>query len=376
MIDAIELTRDLIAYDTTNPPGREAACAALVATLLEGSGFRVQAYPFDADRTNLVARCAGEDADAPPLIMTGHLDTVPLGMAPWSVDPFAGEIKDGLIYGRGASDMKAGVASMIAAAARRLKRVGRMRRGLTLIFTSGEETGCAGALRLLQDGGSELGQASAMIVGEPTGNRISTGHKGCLAVRVAAKGVTAHSSMPHKGVNAIYHAARAVGRVEDHCFRETPHSLLGLPSINVGMIKGGMNYNSVPDAADFTVDVRTTPNMDHGEVEAELREILGGEMHIERFVDMPAINTATSDPFAQFAFETMAGILGPDADRAPLGIPFFSDASVLTPSFGCPTLILGPGEPELAHQTDEYCRVDRILAAVDLYEALIAGWCS
>jgi len=375
MIDAIELTRDLIAFDTTNPPGREAVCAAYVAALLEAAGFNVQTYPFDGDRMNLVARWVGGDGDSPPLVMTGHLDTVPLGMTPWSVDPFAGDIKDGLIYGRGASDMKAGVAAMIAAAVWRLKSVGRMRRGLTLIFTSGEETGCAGALRLLKDGGSELGRASAMIVGEPTSNRISTGHKGCLAVTVAAKGVTAHSSMPHKGVNAIYHAARAIGRVERHGFHETPHALLGLPSINVGIINGGMNYNSVPDAAEFTVDVRTTPTMDHSKVEAELRQVLGSEMHIERFVDMPAVNTATSNPFTEFAFETTARIFGRAADPQPLGIPFFSDASVFTPSFGCPTLIIGPGEPELAHQTDEYCRLDRILEAVDLYEALIAGWC-
>ena len=259
MIDAVELTRDLIAFDTTNPPGKEAVCAAFVATLLEGAGFSVQTYPFDTDRTNLVARWTGEDADAPPLVMTGHLDTVPLGMTPWSVDPFAGDIKDGLLYGRGASDMKAGVAAMIASAVHQMESAGRMRRGLTLIFTSGEETGCAGALRLLKDGGSELGQASAMIVGEPTGNRISTGHKGCLAVKVGAKGVTAHSSMPHKGVNAIYGAARAVSRVERHSFHETPHLLLGLPTINVGMIRGGMNYNSVPDAAEFTVVKNENP---------------------------------------------------------------------------------------------------------------------
>lgn len=376
MIDAVELTRDLIAFDTTNPPGREATCAAFLATLLEASDFGVRRYEFGSDRMNLVAGWPGEDADRPPLVLTGHLDTVPLGKTPWSVDPFAGDVKDGFMYGRGASDMKAGVAAMVASAVRRKEKMKRTRRGVTLVFTSGEETGCAGALELAADAAHTLGAASAMIVGEPTGNRISTGHKGCLAVKVTAKGTTAHSSMPHTGNNAIYRAARAVGHVEGYSFQENPDPLLGLPTINVGMMNGGMNYNSVPDTAEFTIDVRTIPAMEHANVEAELKGMLGNDLIVERFVDMPAIRTIASHPFVEFAFATSARVLGPEAEQGPLGIPFFSDASVLTPSLGCPTLILGPGEPELAHQTDEYCRIDRVLAAVDLYEALIAGWCS
>lgn len=375
MIDTIELTRDLIAFDTTNPPGREATCAAFLASLLEASEFDVRRHEFGSDRMNLVASWPGEDPDLLPLVLTGHLDTVPLGRAPWSADPFAGDIKDGLIYGRGASDMKAGVAAMVASAVHCREKMKQVRRGVTLVFTSGEETGCAGALELVADSAHALAAASAMIVGEPTGNRISTGHKGCLAVKVTAKGTTAHSSMPHKGNNAIYRAARAVGQVEGYGFQEDPDPLLGLPTINVGMMSGGMNYNSVPDTAEFTIDVRTIPAMNHAGVEAGLKGMLGNDLVVERFVDMPAIRTAASDPFAEFAFATSARVLGPEADQAPLGIPFFSDASVLTPSLGCPTLILGPGEPELAHQTDEYCRIDRLLAAVDLYEALIVGWC-
>jgi succinyl-diaminopimelate desuccinylase len=375
LTDVVELTRALLAFDTTNPPGREADCAAFVARHLETLGLDVEVQTFDDERANVVARWPGEDADARPLMLAGHLDTVPLGMAPWSVNPFAGEIREGRLYGRGVSDMKAGVAAMIAAVARTTLGGRRLRRGLTVIFTSGEETGCAGALRLLDPGAPPLGLASAMIVGEPTANRISTGHKGCVAVHARAGGVTAHSSMPQRGTNAIYRAAQAVGRVERHSFETAPDALLGAPTINVGMIRGGLNYNSVPDEATFTVDVRTTPGMDHDAVQRDLAQVLGEAVSLKRFVDMPPVFTAADEPFVELAFEISKKVLGDGANLKPLGIPFFSDASVLTPQLGCPTVILGPGEPDLAHQTDEYCRIDRLLAAVDLYEALISAWC-
>ncbi|KRB52668.1 M20 family metallopeptidase [Phenylobacterium sp. Root700] len=374
-MDAVELTRALIGYNTTNPPGREASCVLFVAGLLEAGGFAVEVQHFESDRANLIARWPGADADAAPLVLTGHVDTVPLGVAPWSVDPFEGPIQNGKLYGRGASDMKSGVAAMVVAALRHTSSGPRLRRGLTLIFTSGEETGCAGALRLLEPGAPDLGPASAMIVGEPTGNRISTGHKGCMAVRVHTAGVTAHSSMPHKGTNAIYRAAHGVSVIERHHLVADSDPLLGSPTINVGMIQGGMNYNSVPDAAEFTVDVRTTPAMVHDQLQASLHLALGADVSLERFVDMPPVRTDEADPFVRMAFAVSNQVLGRDANPTPLGIPFFSDASVLTPKLGCPTIILGPGEPDMAHQTDEYCRVDRLLAAVELYEAMIEAWC-
>jgi succinyl-diaminopimelate desuccinylase len=375
MIDAIDLTRRLIGFDTANPPGREGRCATFLAEVLESAGFEVQVQSFADDRANLVASLPGRDSARGALVLTGHLDTVPLGASDWTVDPFGGEIAGGLIHGRGASDMKAGVGAMVAAAARRAASGIRLRRGLTLIFTSGEETGCAGALQLLHPEAPALGSASAMIVGEPTANRISTGHKGCLALTVRARGVTAHSSMPQLGVNAIYAAARAIGRIEHHRLAHQPDALLGSPSLNVGTISGGMNYNSVPDAAEFTLDVRTIPAMDHDALEEDLRRALGSEVSTQRLVDMPAVGTARDDPFVQFVFATSARILGPDSASEPIGLPFFSDASVLTPRFACPTVILGPGEPSMAHQTDESCRLDRLLEAVELYDALIAGWC-
>lgn len=374
-MDALELTRTLLHFDTTNPPGHEAACGRFISSLLEQAGFKVECQEFDTHRLNIVATLAASNSGDAPLVLTGHIDTVPLGATSWSVDPFRGEIREGRLYGRGASDMKAGVAAMMIAAIQAARLSRPLKRGLTLIFTSGEETGCVGALALAKASPALLGRASAMIVGEPTGNKIATGHKGCMAMRARATGVTAHSSMPEKGVNAIYAAAKAISSVEQYRPVGAHDELLGFPTINVGMIEGGLNYNSVPDHAQFTIDVRSTRDMSHDLEQSRLSNLVGDGITLERFVDMPPVTTPETDPFVGVVENALIAVYGSAAPLDKIGLPFFSDASVFHPRFDCPTVILGPGEPDAAHQTDEYCHVEKIEAAVSIYQHVINAWC-
>jgi len=374
-MDVVELTRELVAIDSTNPPGNEAACVDTLAARFESAGMKTQRHSFGEDRTNLIVTIDGRDGQLSPLVLTGHVDTVPLGATPWTADPFAGEIDGRKMFGRGVTDMKAGVAAM-ACASLDLAASSTPRRGLKLVLTGGEETGCAGALALAENARKELGEASALLVGEPTGNRISTGHKGCMAVRAHASGTTAHSSMPDSGENAIYAVARAIQKVENVRLDSHADLLLGLPTINVGTIVGGLNYNSVPDAATFTVDIRTVGGMDHDIAEEWLAELLGKKIELERFVDMPAVATDAGEGFIRVVEDAVRAVLGSDADTAPFGIPFFSDASVLQPLYHCPTVIIGPGEPSVAHQTDEWCYVDNIKASQNIYRDIITRWCA
>ncbi|MEZ5968303.1 MAG: M20 family metallopeptidase [Hyphomonas sp.] len=377
MINPTTYTQDLVRFDTTNPPGRERECVEFAARTLESGGFRVDRQVFQNDRMNIVATFDGSDPDLLPLVLTGHLDTVPLGQAPWSHDPFGAEISDGKLYGRGASDMKAGVAAMISAGlAFASRQGGRPRRGLQIILTSGEETGCAGACHLVEHGHSLLTQASGLIVGEPTANAVSIAHKGALFMSAKLKGVTAHSSQPELGDNAIYKAAKAVSRVEAYGFNRKPHPLLGAPTINVGMIKGGMNVNSVPDRAEFTIDIRTNASAPHADFFDDIRNDLGDEVELDTFTDMPAISTAPDDPLTLLALKACQSVLGASANGAATGLPFFTDASALQPKLKCPTLILGPGEPPTMHQTDEYCVVERIEQATEIYRRIVEEWCA
>ena len=368
---ALEVTRQLLRFDTINPPGQERSCAEYLGRLLEGGGFEVGFYEFAEARTSLVARLGGGD-DRPPLCFTGHIDTVPLGAQPWSADPFSGEIEDGKLYGRGSSDMKSGVAAFVIAALG-LARLSRPAGGLVLVITAGEETGCEGAYHLARLG-AVLGRAGAIVVGEPSSNQPFVGHKGALWLEARTKGVTAHGSMPGKGINAIYKAARAVGKLEDFGFNVAPHPHLGTPTLNVGTIRGGMNINSVPDESVITIDIRTVPGQTHESLSDMLASELGEEVEISSLVDVEGVWTDPRNPWMEDVFAIMTDILG-----EPPGIrtaTYFTDASVLTPAYGgVPTVILGPGEAEMAHQTDEYCHVERIEQAVEAYRRVARAWC-
>jgi succinyl-diaminopimelate desuccinylase len=370
-VNVLELTRELLRFDTINPPGAEGICARQVGRLLEDGGFSVTYHELPDERPSLVARIGGASA-RPPLCFTGHLDTVPLGARPWRHDPFAGEVADGRLYGRGASDMKSGVAAFVTAALRLAPRLAGTP-GLVLVVTAGEETGCQGAQHLAALGGV-LGQAGAIVVAEPTGNYPCVGHKGALWLLARTSGVTAHGSMPERGDNAVHKAARAVTRLEWFRFGVPSHPVLGAPTLNVGLINGGMNINSVPDTATIGLDLRTLPEQKHRGVLERLSQYLGDDVRLAPALDLEGVWTDPDDPWIREVFDVTAPVLG--ARPGVRGAPYFTDASILTPAYGnAPTVILGPGEMGMAHQTDEYCLVRRLDEAVALYEEIARRWC-
>ncbi len=369
-IDAIELTRTLVRFDTINPPGNEAACTAHLQGILAAAGFACEIVPLAAGRPNLVARIGG-GGGRPPIAFTGHTDTVPLGLQPWSVAPHGAELKDGKVFGRGTSDMKSGVAAFVAAAVGMAPRLAGTP-GVILYITAGEETGSEGAFVLARRG--MKGEAGALVVAEPTSNRPLCGHKGALWLKARTRGVTAHGSMPDKGVNAVYKAARVISRLEEFDFNVARHAVMGSPSLNVGFVHGGLNVNSVPDQAEVGIDIRSIPGMRHGPLREQLASYLGADAEVTAFVDVESVWTDPATPWMQQVFAVSEAVDGvePVVETAP----YFTDASALTPALGgVPTVILGPGPAHMAHQTDEFVEVARIDAAVDIYRRLIASWC-
>ena len=219
-----------------------------------------------------------------------------------------------------------------------------------------------------------LGKAGAMVVGEPTSNYPLVGHKGSLKFHAKFHGVSAHGSMPELGVNAIYKAAKAVSRLEGFDFGVKPHPVMGGPTMNVGTFEGGQGVNMVPDEASIGVDIRTVAGMDHKALLARLRDLLGKEAELDVFSDMNAVWTEPGQDWVQRVFEISGRVLGarPGAKTAS----YNTDAGNLLKVYsGAPTVVLGPGEATLAHQTDEYCSMARIREAVAIYEELICDWC-
>ena len=368
-LDAVGLTRELLRFDTINPPGRERDCARRVGALLQDWGYGVEYHEYADARTSVIAR-AGGTAGKDPICFTGHLDVVALGTRPWSKDPFAGETDGGKLYGRGSSDMKAGVAAMLVA----LKSfAGKLQGtpGVVAVLTAAEEGGCVGSAELAKLP-KLMGRAGAMVVGEPTSNYPLVGHKGSIKFHASFRGVSAHGSMPQLGVNAVYKAARAISKLEGFQFGVPAHPIMGSPTMNVGTVEGGSGVNLVPDLAKIGVDIRTVPGTDHKALVARLRELLE-EGELDVFADNDAVWTEPQEAWVQRVFEICKPILKEKLE--PRTAPYMTDAANLRKVYaGVPTVVLGPGEAAMAHQTDEYCNVERIRESVEIYEAILRDW--
>ncbi|MBW1799894.1 MAG: M20 family metallopeptidase [Deltaproteobacteria bacterium] len=370
-MDALEVTRKLISFNTINPPGQEQDCATYLGKMLEDGGFKTRYYPFAEGRPNVIATIDG-GGDKSPICFTGHMDTVPLGDTRWEHDPFSGERDGDKIYGRGATDTKGGVAAMVMAALDVAKSSLR-KAGITLVITAGEETGCEGALHLTQLAGA-LGRAGAMVIVEPTSNYPLVAHKGALWLDASTTGVTAHGSMPEEGVNAIYKAARAAVKLEKFRFNVPAHPLLGAPTLNVGRISGGKNYNIVPDSTVIGIDIRTIPGQNNRQVLNELRSCLGEDVEVKPVIDVGGISTDPDHPWMQDIFKIMEKYIKESA--VARGATYFTDGSALTPAYGNPpTVVLGPGEPAMAHKTDEFCYISKIEDATAAYTEIARQWC-
>jgi len=371
-LNVLELTKQLVRMNTVNPPGQEEQCARHLGSLLESHGFSIAYHNLAPGRASLVATIGGR-ADKAPLCFTGHIDTVPLGAAKWKMDPFAADTEAGKLYGRGTSDMKSGVAAFVVASIN-LAHVLERSPGLVLVITAGEETGCQGAFHLLHKTGA-LDRAGAVVVGEPSSNYPFVGHRGAFWLNARTRGVTAHGSMPEKGVNAVFKAAKAVAVLERFRFSNPPHPLMGQATLNVGTIRGGLNINSVPDEAVIGIDIRTIPNVRHAELKAELMRQLGDEVELETLLDLESVFTEPTHPWIHDVFDVMRPILGHALE--PRIATYFTDAAPLNVAYNLPpTVILGPGEAEMAHQTNEYCELDRVSQAVTAYEEIARRWCA
>ena len=365
--NAISLTQKLISFNTINPPGNEMELAKYVGNLLAENNFDVEYILFEENRLHVIAE-KGLSNDELPVVFSGHLDTVPLGSKKWSAAPFAGEIVDGKLFGRGSSDMKSGIAAIIIAAIQSFDK-DSPKGGVRLIITAGEELGCQGAQHLANTY-KKWGKASGLIIAEPTANIPVIGHKGAIYMNVSTSGITAHSSMPELGVNAIYKAAKAISKIEEFRFEAEKDSLLGLPTINVGKMSGGMNLNSVPDHAEFTIDIRSTTKVNHEKIIQRLKDELGDDVNIEILVNLTPVSTKENEPFVQLVYDACQ--VNRLQGGFPKALPYMTDGSILQRVYnGVPTIILGPGQPEMAHQTDEFCYTLNIEKAVEIYKTII-----
>ena len=364
MSRATDLLAELVRADTVG--AAEAGPGRRLAELLGASGLTGRFVDFEPGREQYVGRAGAHT----PLTFTGHLDTVPATPADWSVDPWSAAIDGDRMVGRGTSDMKAGVAALAVAVADHVATPHDCR-GVQVVLCSGEETGCPGASVIPHDA---LAEGGPLVVAEPTANRLVPGHKGAHWMHLTAAGRAAHGSAPELGDNAAVKVARAAVALHDH--QGWPDGV----TANVGVLRGGVQTNVVPDAGELYLDVRTVPGVGSDTVRDLVRSLVGGDVRVGDHGVLPPVDTDTSSPFVGLVAEALSacGADGSPADTAR----YFTDASALIPlltpagSGTTPTVVLGPGEPDQCHVADEWCSLTRVDEAVEVYGELLRRWCA
>jgi acetylornithine deacetylase/succinyl-diaminopimelate desuccinylase len=376
-LGVIDLLRDLIrAPSYIGLPRQEEQVVAVLAKYFEQRGIEFSINEVRPGRPNLLATIRGKES-GPHLILCGHTDTVaPNAIA--TMDPFAAEIRDGRILGRGAVDMKGAVAAM-AAAVVTLHKLQILEKGkVTFAAVIDEEMESLGAEALINSGVT----ADGAIVGEPTGNQIAIGHKGLEWLEVEFAGKATHGGTPKKGINAISAAARFVRRVEEELvpsFQTRRHPVLGVPTINMGTIHGGDQPSTVAARCTIQLDRRWVPAetiaLVFGELESilarvraampglmtQLRRVPGG---MATMVHGP-LEIAADHPLVLAAQKARVEIYGESGELT--AFPAWTDAALLSREAKIPCLVCGPGDLSLAHSAEESIAIVEVEEAIKLY---------
>jgi acetylornithine deacetylase len=368
MSDGLVTTlRDLVAIDSTSSRSNLPVVEALERRLT-AAGFRCerQRYADEAgvEKANLLAFLG---SGLPEVALVAHTDCVPFD-AGWSEALRLTE-RDGRLFGRGACDTKAFVASAVVAAERTR---GRLERPVLLVFTADEELGCVGAKRLADAG---LGRARRAIIGEPTSLRPIRANKGYCLAEVEVRGQEGHSAYPETGASAIFRAARLLERVERYAggplrAEEDPAFTPPFATLNVGFVSGGRAKNIIPGACRFTLEWRPLPAQD---VEAVPRAV--GEMIARCVEDEPGFSADLRPLRLDRGFDTPAEadvvrLLTRLSGNAPGTVAFGTEGPQLA-ALGAAPVVFGPGDITVAHRSGEHVPVSELVRAAEILEAAL-----
>jgi acetylornithine deacetylase len=369
------LLADLVRLPSVNPMGRtdlppalvhEARVTDYLEAHLRDLGVPVERQRVAPGRDNLVARYSPPN---PPftVLWEAHQDTVPVdGM---TIDPFAAEVRDGKLYGRGACDVKAGIAYMLTAFARLVREKPTGSAAVVLAFTVDEEHTFLGVQHLMRSGV----RADCAVVAEPTGLNIVDAHKGVVRWQIETPGVACHSSRPDQGVNAVYRMARLLLGIEEYAqklsaSRSDPR--LGPPTLSVGTVQGGVSPNTVPDRCRIDIDRRLLPGEKPADAVADLDAFLRSYPGVdfpfttERKLACPPLGSGGSGELVARLGRAIDAVAG---SHEVVAVPYGTDASTIAEA-GVPAVVFGPGDIAQAHTKDEWVELGPVeQAAVALF---------
>ena len=371
--EVLATLQDVVAIESINPdlPGGqqgENEMANYTENFFKDLDIPCQRQKVLPNRSNVIATLAGQQTDR-ILLFECHMDTASAEIM--TIPPFEPHISNGLLYGRGACDTKAGgVAMMMAIKA--LKQAG-ITPPSTIQYAGvvDEEYLFRGALALAKNT-----NATAVVVSEPTDLAVVRSHKGLARFRIIVKGTAAHSSKPHLGVNAVTKMARLILAIEDEIiptYEAELHPLVGSPTLNIGVISGGAQVNFVPDQCVIEIDRRTIPGETPEETLQPFRQLIERlkdqdpelEVELEKpFLLDSAMETDTEAEIVQVSRQACRTVLG---ELTVTGVPYGTDASKFT-TLGIPAIVLGPGSIDQAHAAVEWVDCNQVIQAVEIYK--------
>ena len=376
--DARSLARALVRIDSRNPGlthggAGEAACVELLRSVLESWGFHTEVYDAAPGRPNLLAYIGAATSDA-RLMLSGHLDVV--GTDGMTHAPFDAVERDGRLYGRGAADMKGGIAAMCAAAWRAAQS--GVTGEIVIAATADEEVESIGTRVMLERGT----RADAAIVAEPTCLDIMPAHRGFVWIEVTVLGRAAHGSRYDVGVDAIRHAGLLLTELDRVDADELPrrvHPLLGRGSLHASFIEGGIGMSTYPDRCVLRLERRTLPGESGAQIVSEVERACNAvRVHRRSFDARVRLVLAqdASDVAADARIVRALGdaLRGCDEEVRVTGMSAWTDSALLNAA-GVPAICYGPGDISLAHAAEEYIPLDEIDRATAVLTELAHRWC-
>jgi acetylornithine deacetylase len=374
MTDLVKLLSDLVAIPSMNPMGRyygekycEKNIAAYIYEFLAERRVDCEVYEVYPNRPNVVAYIdAGRNET---LLLEAHMDTV--SVENMQIEPFNPQVRDNRLYGRGSCDTKGSLAAMLLAISDVLETRGRLRYSVLFAAISDEEFLFSGAKTLVDRGF----KATFGIVGEPTQLDIVNAHKGMMRWRIHTKGVAMHGAYPEAGRNAIYsmgHVLAAFEKYSKDLSERSPDKVLGLPTVNIGTIKGGLTVNTVPDECTIEVDRRTMPDEESSSVMREISRYMPSDVEWEMedpYLVGPGLNTRADAEIVRLLNEACELIHPRTAIR---GVRYGTDAAFYAQD-GVPTVVFGPGDVLQAHSAIEYVDLEEAEMAKEILKRLMRG---
>jgi acetylornithine deacetylase ArgE len=372
---AVEIAKELMKFDTSGPPTKELPLAKWIKDYLDDLGVSAKIQEVAPDRANVIAKIG--EGKGPGVVLSGHIDVVLAGDPQlWKeTTPFEPKVKNGKLYGRGACDMKGPDACILQAVTENVKN--NFKKQLTLVFTSGEDTGGWFVDKVISDKLVTPKDARFGVIPEPSVMRIVRSHKGAGGCVVSFKGKAAHSSRPELGNNAILHASDFIQEIKrlQKMLTLDNYPLLGHSTIKPTLISGGLKSNIIPPNCDVTLNARLIPGQDNvetfkGWLDQIIKYLKADDPTFEAELVGLMTNVALDVPENSEVVKLLMDILG----SKPEGEPYYTEAVSYTKA-GIPTVICGPGDIAQAHAPDEFITLEEIDRGTNMFREIIKRIC-